>query len=236
MSALTHEVRQQVFQQLDQVKLTFAARNWFPGTSGNLSIKISSEPLLVAVTASGKDKTVCTPQDYLVVDENSKPYETTSLKPSAETQIHTAIYRNIPETGAVFHVHTIANNIVSELYGDQGYVALRDQELIKGLGIWEEGAEIQIPIVENYADIPRLAQEVERVLNPRIPGVLIRNHGIYAWGRNDFEAKRHLESFEFLFAYHLQWLQVRHLAGSLAGQQAAIQNTHSLAYRTAGQR
>lgn len=233
MSVYTHETRQQVFQQLDKVKLAFAARDWFPGTSGNLSIKISSSPLLLAVTASGKDKTMCTPHDYLVVDENSKPYETTSLKPSAETQIHTAIYRNIPETGAVFHVHTIPNNIISELYGDQGYVTLHNQELIKGLGIWEEGAEIRIPIVENYADISRLAEEVERALYPRVPGVLIRNHGIYAWGGSDFEAKRHLEAFEFLFAYHLQWLQVRHLAGSLAGQQA-IQNTHSLTYHATG--
>ncbi|GED15069.1 methylthioribulose 1-phosphate dehydratase [Aneurinibacillus migulanus] len=229
MSAYTHEVRQQVFQQLDQVKLAFAARDWFPGTSGNLSIKISSKPLLVAVTASGKDKTVCTPYDYLVVDENSNPYEATSLKPSAETQIHTAIYRNIPETGAVFHVHTIPNNIVSELYSNQGYVTLRNQELIKGLGIWEENAEIRIPIVENFADIPRLALAVEKVLDPRIPGVLIRNHGIYAWGRNNFEAKRHLEAFEFLFGYHLQWLQVQQFAGHIAGQQ------QTLTYRAAGQ-
>jgi methylthioribulose-1-phosphate dehydratase len=218
MSVFTHETRRHVFQQLDKVKLAFAARDWFPGTSGNLSIKVSSEPLLIAVTASGKDKTVCTPHDYLVVDENSKPYETTSLKPSAETQIHTAIYRNIPETGAVFHVHTIPNNIVSELYGDRGYVKLRNQELIKGLGIWEEGAEIRIPIVENYADISLLAKEVENVLDANIPGVLIRNHGIYAWGRNDFEAKRHLESFEFLFSYHLQLLQMQQFAGQLVGQ------------------
>lgn len=232
MSAYTHEARQQAFKQLDQIKMSFAARDWFPGTSGNLSVRISIEPLLIAVTASGKDKTICTPCDYLVVDQHSKPYEATTLKPSAETQVHTAIYRNIPETGAVFHVHTIPNNIISELYEDQEYVTLRNQELIKGLGIWEEGAEIHIPIVENYADIPRLAKEVERALNPQIPGVLIRNHGIYAWGRNSFEAKRHLEAFEFLFAYHLQWLQMQHLAKHIAGQQAVQQQP--LTYRAIG--
>ncbi|WP_047152378.1 methylthioribulose 1-phosphate dehydratase [Aneurinibacillus tyrosinisolvens] len=231
MSTFTHEQRQQAFHQLDQVKQTFAARGWFPGTSGNLSIKISSDPLLVAVTASGKDKTVSTPSDYLVVDKENRPYEATTLKPSAETQVHTAVYRNIPEAGAVFHVHTISNNIISELYGDQGYVSLRDQELIKGLGIWEEGAQIQVPIVENYADIPKLADAVEDVLDLRVPGVLIRNHGIYAWGKNDFEAKRHLESFEFLFTYHLQWLQVRHLVGKQATNQ-----TQSLSYQAATQK
>jgi methylthioribulose-1-phosphate dehydratase len=36
---------------------------------------------------------------------------------------------------------------------------------------------------------------------PRIPGILLRKHGIYAWGANAFEAKRHLEAFEYLFEY-----------------------------------
>ncbi|WP_035100263.1 methylthioribulose 1-phosphate dehydratase [Aneurinibacillus terranovensis] len=214
MSSLSHEQRQHAFHQLDEVKRSFAARGWFPGTSGNLSIKAHTEPLLIAVTASGKDKTISTPEDYLIVDAENQPYEATKLKPSAETEIHTAIYRNIPQAGAVFHIHTIDNNLISELYGDTGFVSLKNQELIKGLGIWEEGAEIRIPIVENYADISRLARAVEQVLDCHIPGVLIRNHGIYAWGKNSFEGKRHIESFEFLFAYHLRWLQLRHLTGS----------------------
>lgn len=42
--------------------------------------------------------------------------------------------------------------------------------------------------------------------------MLIRNHGIYAWGDSDFAAKRHLEAFEFLFEYHARWLQLRQAA------------------------
>ncbi|MEW9670666.1 methylthioribulose 1-phosphate dehydratase [Ammoniphilus sp. 3BR4] len=210
------EKRQETICSLNEVKQYFADRRWFPGTSGNLSIKVEDSPVVFAVTASGKDKTKMTPQDYLFVNLDAEPVEQTNLKPSAETLVHSVIYRNISEAGAVFHVHTVPNNVVSELYGDQGYFEIGNQELIKGLNIWEEGAVIQIPIVENYADIPRLAKEIEKVLNPQIPGVLIRNHGIYAWGRNAFEAKRHIEAFEFLFEYHLQLLQVKSLVPSKA--------------------
>lgn len=53
----------------------------------------------------------------------------------------------------------------------------------------------------NYAEIPRIAALVEDAIIPRIPGIVLRKHGIYAWGANAFEAKRHLEAFEFLFEY-----------------------------------
>ncbi|UFJ39755.1 methylthioribulose 1-phosphate dehydratase [Brevibacillus humidisoli] len=211
---ITLEQRMDAFRRLDEAKLTFAKRDWFPGTSGNLSIKLSGEPLQFAVTASGKDKTKLSPEDYLIVDGDSRPVEATSLKPSAETMIHAVVYKKIPTAGACFHVHTIANNLVSELYFQETAFSIQGQELIKGLGIWEENARISVPIVENFADIPQLAAAIEEVITPEIPGVLIRNHGIYAWGANDFEAKRHLESFEFLFEYHLRWLQLRQAAVS----------------------
>lgn len=212
---VTLEQRADAFRRLDEAKLTFARRDWFPGTSGNLSIKLSDDPLQFAVTASGKDKTKLSPEDYLVVDGESRPVEPTALKPSAETLIHAVVYKRIPQAGACFHVHTVWNNLVSELYFGQRAFSIQGQELIKGLGIWEENARITIPIVENFAHIPTLAAAIDKVITPDVPGVLIRNHGIYAWGANDFEAKRHLESFEFLFEYHVRWLQLRQNAVSL---------------------
>lgn len=205
----TFEQRLDAFRRLDDAKLTFARRDWFPGTSGNLSIKLTNDPLQFAVTASGKDKTKLSPEDYLVVDRDSRPVDETSLKPSAETLIHAVVYKKFPQAGACFHVHTVWNNLISELNFGQRAFSIQGQELIKGLGIWEENAQITIPIVENFADIPTLAAAIEKVITPEVPGVLIRNHGIYAWGNSDFEAKRHLEAFEFLFEYHARLLQLR---------------------------
>ncbi|MED4604245.1 methylthioribulose 1-phosphate dehydratase [Paenibacillus validus] len=202
-STITLEEKQQAFAELREIKTLLSSRGWFPGTSGNLSIRVGGfapEQFAFAVTASGKDKSVNTPSDFLLVDQNGKAIEATSLKPSAETLIHCEIYR-ATGAGAIFHVHTVFNNVISEWYAERGSVPIDGVELIKAFNIWDEEAQIEIPIVPNYADIPRIAELVERSILPRIPGILIRKHGICAWGANAFEAKRHLEAFEFLFEY-----------------------------------
>lgn len=205
--AITLEQKQQAFAELRDIKTILASRGWFPATSGNLSIRVgdgAGEELTFAITASGKDKAVQTPQDFLLVDRDGKPTEATALKPSAETLIHCEIYK-ATGCGAIFHVHTVFNNIVSELFANQGFIPVKGVELIKGFNIWEEDKEIRIPVLPNYAEIPRIAELVSGAIVPRIPGVVLRNHGIYAWGANAFEAKRHLEAFEFLFEYVYRW-------------------------------
>ncbi|MGF7049888.1 methylthioribulose-1-phosphate dehydratase [Paenibacillus sp. DS2015] len=200
---ITLEEKQAVLKHLRTVKNQLAGRMLFPGTSGNLSLRVgdySPERFYFAVTSSGKDKSKDTPEDFLFVDHEGRPCENTQLKPSAETLIHCEIYR-LTGCGAVFHVHTVFNNLISEWMGNSGYVTAQGIELIKAFNIWEEDAKISIPVLPNYADIPLIAAEVEGVLNPAIPGILLRNHGIYAWGKNAFEAKKHLEAFEFIFEY-----------------------------------
>jgi methylthioribulose-1-phosphate dehydratase len=201
------EDKQKAFADLRDVKELFSSRGWFPGTSGNLSVRVgdySPEQFQFAITASGKDKTVHTPEDYLFVDQNGKPCEATRLKPSAETLIHCEIYR-LTGAGAIFHIHSVFNSIVSEYFWDRKAVPVDGVELIKGLNIWEEEAHIDIPIVSNFANIPSIIPEVTDRLDSRIPGILLRKHGIYAWGANAFEAKRHIEAFEFLFEYVYRW-------------------------------
>ncbi|NMM54186.1 methylthioribulose 1-phosphate dehydratase [Paenibacillus aquistagni] len=203
MSNITLEMKQEAYQTLRGIKETFAARHWFPGTSGNLSVRVGEihdGQFQFAITASGKDKSVHTPEDYLLVNEAGVPTEQTGLKPSAETLIHCEIYKQTG-CGAIFHVHTVFNSLVSERYGDLGTVPIQGVELIKAFNIWEENARIEVPIVPNFAHIPSIVPHVSEKLNPTIPGILLRNHGIYAWGANSFEAKRHLEAFEFLFEY-----------------------------------
>ncbi|MFD0682571.1 MULTISPECIES: methylthioribulose 1-phosphate dehydratase [unclassified Paenibacillus] len=197
------EEKQQAFSELRDIKTTLAARGWFPATSGNLSIRVGDftpEQFTFAITASGKDKSVNTPSDFLLVNEQGKPTDNTGLKPSAETLIHCEIYR-ATGCGAIFHVHTVFNNLVSELFWERKSIPVDGVELIKGFNIWDEEAQIEIPILPNYTDIPRIAELVEKAIVPRIPGIMLRKHGIYAWGANAFEAKRHLEAFEFLFEY-----------------------------------
>lgn len=206
-ASIPSEQKQQVLSELSAIKADFASRGWFAGTSGNLSMRVGPfdpDQFSFAITASGKDKSKSTPEDFLFVDQNGKPVETTSLKPSAETVIHCEIYR-LTGCGAIFHTHTVFNNLVSELFWGRRSVPVEGVELIKGFNIWDEDAVINIPILSNFADVPRIVPEISERMESRIPGILLRKHGIYAWGRDAFEAKRHLEAFEFLFEYVYRW-------------------------------
>ncbi|RAS72189.1 methylthioribulose 1-phosphate dehydratase [Priestia endophytica] len=189
--------------ELADIKDELAERDWFFGTSGNLSIRVTENPTTFLVTASGKDKRKRTNEDFLLVDQNGFPAEKTVLKPSAETVLHTAIYEKT-KAGCVLHVHTVDNNVISELYGDQGKVVFTKQEIIKALGLWEEDAKVEIPIIPNFADLQKLGDVFKKHIKEDTGAVLIRNHGITVWGKTSFEAKRHLEAYEFLCSYLLK--------------------------------
>jgi methylthioribulose-1-phosphate dehydratase len=194
---------QERWVELADIKDELAARDWFPGTSGNLAIRVSDDPLTFLVTASGRDKRKRTNEDFVLVDATGQLSGEQSGKPSAETLLHVEIFNNTNATCSL-HVHTVDNNVISELYAAKGHVTFTGQEIIKALGYWEETASVRIPIIENHADIPMLA----RAFAPHVTGdagaVLIRNHGITVWGETSAAAKRYLEAYEFLFSYSLK--------------------------------
>lgn len=203
---MTDRATRQTLTALVEITASFARRGWFPATSGNLSARVSApgNPLLLVVSASGRDKEAMTAADFLLVDDLLRPVEPGDLRPSSEAVVHARIYE-ATGCGCVLHVHTVWNNLIAELFSSQGEVVLRDLEMIKGLDIWEEAAEVRVPVVENLFKLPALADAVvQRITDPRAPGILIRRHGLYAWGANPFQAKRHVEAFEFMFEYLLR--------------------------------
>ncbi|MDP7976967.1 methylthioribulose 1-phosphate dehydratase [Bacillus multifaciens] len=194
------------WQELSELKKELTDRNWFPATSGNISIKVSDNPLTFLVTASGRDKTKTTPDDFLLVDQNGNPVLETDLRPSAETLLHTHIY-NLTNAACVLHIHTTDNNVITNVYDQE--VVFSNQEIIKALNIWEEGASIRIPIIENYAHIPTLGEQFRKHIHEHVGAVLIRNHGITVWGKDGFDTKKRLEAYEFLFQFHIKLLSIK---------------------------
>jgi len=199
---------EQRWGELADIKRVLAKREWFPGTSGNLAIKVEDDPISFLVTASGKDKTKETNEDFLLVNGKGLPVNNTHLKPSAETLLHVEIF-NKTNAGCSLHVHTVDNNVISELYGDQGKITFKGQEIIKAYGLWDEDAEFTIPIIYNHAHIPTLASDFSEFVKADAGAVLIRNHGITVWGRDALEAKKYLEASEFLFSYHLKLMTLK---------------------------
>ena len=105
--------------------------------------------------------------------------------------------------GAVLHTHSVWATVLSDLYHPQGGVVLEGYEMLKGLeGIRTHEHRQRIEIFENTQDIPALAAAVrERLRDPDNSlqyGFLLRRHGLYTWGRDLEEARRHVEILEFL--------------------------------------
>jgi methylthioribulose-1-phosphate dehydratase len=159
----------------------------------------------VAVTVSGRDKGNLGPDDIMLVDLDGNPVDT-EARPSAETALHTQMYRRDPSIGAVLHTHSRTQTVASRLFADAGVLRIQGYELQKAItGYVTHESTLILPVFPNTQDMNELVVRVDAWLDAGKPlhGYLIDGHGLYTWGRTMAEAKRHLEAFEFLLACEL---------------------------------
>lgn len=194
-------------ENLAAVAREFHSRGWLLGTSGNLSAVVSRDPLQIAMSPSGLDKGQLAPEQIVLIDDNAKlaTKPTRSLsddptKPSDESPLHVRIARDFG-AGAVLHTHSIWNTVASDVYFTKGGLVIEGYEMLKGLqGVRSHEHREWIPIIENSQDMQALAETISDTLNRHkdAHGFLLRRHGLYSWGANLREAKRHIEILEFL--------------------------------------
>ena len=186
------------------------ARGWLSGTSGNLSAVVQQEPLLLAMSPSGIDKGELTAEQVLLVDENAQVING-SRKPSDETLLHLEIVKQ-RGAGAVLHSHSIWNTILSDMFADEHGVAIEGYEMLKGLsGVRTHEHRESLPIIGNSQDMGELAAAIRASLteHPNSHGFLLHRHGLYSWGKDLGEAKRHIEILEFLLEVRGQTLHLK---------------------------
>lgn len=180
-----------------------AARGWTPATSSNFSLRLDDR--FAAITVSGRDKGRLVEDDIMVVDFAGNAVATTQ-RPSAETLLHTHLYRRLPDVGCVLHTHSLNQTLASRLYAGAGHIRFTDYELIKAFrGQATHTATLDIPVLANNQHIPTLAAQVDVLLDAGpLWCYLIEGHGAYAWGADMAEARRHLDALEFLLACEIE--------------------------------
>ena len=193
----------QVAGEIVRTARELAARGWTPATSSNFSMRLGEAH--AAITVSGLDKGRLTEDGVMVVDLDGRPVAT-ERRPSAETVLHTRLYRRDAGIGCVLHTHSLAQTVASRVFGPSGGVRLEGYELAKAIaGTTTHEAVIELPVLANSQDMPATAGQVEALLDAGpLSGYLIAGHGLYAWGRDLAEARRHLEAFEFMLACELE--------------------------------
>jgi len=123
-------------------------------------------------------------------------------KPSAETLLHGELYRKNPQIGAVLHTHSLYATLLSTRHSNENFIAIEGYEMLKGLsGVTTHEHREIIPIFPNDQDMRVLAARIIPYVSehPECHSFLIAAHGLYCWGRDLAEAKRHVEALEFLF-------------------------------------
>jgi methylthioribulose-1-phosphate dehydratase len=189
------------------------ARGLAPATSGNYSVKLGDGR--IAVTVSGRHKGRLGRDDVMLVDADGIALE--DKKPSAETALHTVVYKLYPRVNAVLHVHSVPVVALTRHLPHASELILRDYEMLKAFpGITTHQVTLGIPIFENSQDIARLSHEVADEIGRRIrdgipqaPAYLIRGHGAYGWGKDLDEAERIIEALEHLLSCEIEAIRLR---------------------------
>lgn len=176
-------LKEKVFQaNLDLVKHGLVIFTW-----GNVS-GIDREKNLVVIKPSGVSYDNMKASDMVVVDLDGKVVEG-NLKPSSDTATHLELYKAFPEIGGVVHTHSTYATAWAQAgidlpnigtthadYFSDAIPCTRDMTEDEVKGQYEK--ETGTVIIERFNN-----------LNPvHVPGVLVKNHGPFSWGKNPSDA------------------------------------------------
>ncbi len=157
-------------------------------TWGNVSA-IDRERSLVVIKPSGVNYDELKSEDMVVVDLESGRVVEGRYKPSSDTPTHLALYRAFENVGGIVHTHSTNATAFAQAgagliplgttHGDYFYGeipctrAMTDAEIN---GEYEK--ETGNVIIETFKGIDPLS----------IPGVLVKSHGPFSWGKDAMEA------------------------------------------------
>ena len=164
-------------------------------TWGNVS-GVDREKGLVVIKPSGVSYDGMTADDMVVVDFDGNVVDG-SLKPSSDTPTHIELYKAFPEIGGIVHTHSTCATAFAQagravpaygtthadyFHGDVPCARALTQEEIETAYEKNTG----LVIIEALRDQDVMA----------VPGILVKNHGPFAWGRDPDEAVYHAAVLE----------------------------------------
>ena len=156
-------------------------------TWGNVSA-IDRQSGLVVIKPSGVSYDNMKPSDMVVVDLDGKVVEG-DLNPSSDTPTHLVLYKAFPEIGGVVHTHSTSATAWAQAGIDLPNIGTTHADSFHDAVPWT--ADMSRPRVEGEYELETGNVIVERFkgLNPvHTPGVLVKNHGPFTWGKDAFEA------------------------------------------------
>ena len=156
-------------------------------TWGNVSA-IDRNKGLVVIKPSGVSYDAMKPSDMVVVDLEGNVVEG-DLNPSSDTPTHLALYRAWPEIGGVVHTHSTYATAWAQAGKDIPNIGTTHADYFHhDIPCTEDMTEAEI-IGEYELETGNVIIRRFEGMNPvHTPGVLVRNHGPFSWGKDAFDA------------------------------------------------
>lgn len=177
---MMNELKQKVYEaNLELVSKGVVIYTW-----GNVS-GISNDRKYMVIKPSGVDYSILSPEDMVVVDIRTGEIVEGKWKPSSDTNTHLELYRRYESIRGIVHTHSVnavafaqAGMCIPALgttHADYFYGAipctreLSEQEVIEAYE--KNTGKVIIETIDKAGYDPM-----------EIPGIVVKNHGPFAWG------------------------------------------------------
>lgn len=161
-------------------------------TWGNVS-GIDREKGLVVIKPSGVSYDTMKADDMVVVDLQTGKVVEGELNPSSDTPTHLEIYRNFPEVGGVVHTHSTYATAWAQAGRDIPNIGTTHADYFHdAIPCTDDMTEDMMAEYELNTGVVIVNKFKKDHINPvHTPGVLVKNHGPFSWGKDPDEAVYH---------------------------------------------
>ena len=185
---MLEELKEKVFKaNLDLVKHNLVLFTW-----GNVS-GIDREKGLVVIKPSGVDYDTMKASDMVVVDLETGKVVEGDLNPSSDTPTHLVLYRAFPELGGVVHTHSTYATAWAQAGLDIPNIGTTHADYFHDcIPCTDAMTEDMMAEYEHNTGVVIVDRFKKDNINPvHTPGVLVKNHGPFTWGKDADQAVYH---------------------------------------------
>lgn len=126
---------------------------------------------------------------------------TNQIKPSVDTWTHYYIYKHIKNVNYIIHSHPIYSTVLAQAEIEPECLGTTHADYFKN----------SIPLSEKIFSVKKnyelqIGETIIKTLNKKKiknpPGILARNHGLYAWGKNIEDTINNAVAIEYICKLH----------------------------------
>ena len=182
---MLEELKEKVFKaNLDLVKHNLVLFTW-----GNVS-GIDRKKGLVVIKPSGVSYATMKASDMVVVDLKTGKVVEGDMNPSSDTPTHLVLYRSFPEIGGVVHTHSTYATAWAQAGKDIPNIGTTHADYFHdAIPCTDDMTKDMMEEYEYNTGIAIINKFKKNNINYiHTPGVLVKNHGPFTWGKDAHEA------------------------------------------------